>query len=114
MVAPPYDPVHEAAAISTAQPETPHRPHTPTTATFSSPEIERDAISLSSASSTTDDFASAHASVTASEMSLIDFGEVESVDSGDESEPDGVLTPGSWTDVGSDVGSEDHEHHRLG
>ncbi|KAH0387781.1 hypothetical protein KCU92_g1493, partial [Aureobasidium melanogenum] len=114
MVAPPYDPVHEAAAISTAQPETPHRPHTPTTATFSSPEIERDAISLSSASSTTDDFASAPASVAASEMSLIDFGEVESVDSGDESEPDGVLTPGSWTDVGSDVGSEDHEHHRLG
>lgn len=114
MVAPPYDPVHEAAAISTAQPETPHRPHTPTTATFSSPEIERDAISLSSASSTTDDFASAPASVAASERSLIDFGEVESVDSGDESEPDGVLTPGSWTDVGSDVGSEDHEHHRLG
>ncbi|KAH0015228.1 hypothetical protein KCU78_g8293, partial [Aureobasidium melanogenum] len=115
MVVPPYDPVHEAAAVSThEQPETPHRPHTPTTATFSSPEIERDAISLSSASSTTDDFASAPASVAASEMSLIDFGEVESVDSGDESEPDGVLTPGSWTDVGSDVGSEDHEHHRLG
>ncbi|KAH0145844.1 hypothetical protein KCU67_g12484, partial [Aureobasidium melanogenum] len=115
MVVPPYDPVHEAAAVSThEQSETPHRPHTPTTATFSSPEIERDAISLSSASSTTDDFASAPASVAASEMSLIDFGEVESVDSGDESEPDGVLTPGSWTDVGSDVGSEDHEHHRLG
>ncbi|KAH0046610.1 hypothetical protein KCU72_g9608, partial [Aureobasidium melanogenum] len=113
MVIPPYDPVHEAAAVSTVQPETPLRPQTPTTATFSSPEIERDAISLSSASSTTDDFASAPASVAASEMSLIDFGEVESVDSGDESEPDGVLTPGSWTDVGSDVGSEDHEHHRL-
>lgn len=117
MVIPPYDPVHEAAAVSTVpaeqQPETPAHPHTPTTATFSSPEVERDAISFSSASSTTDDFASAPASVAASEMSLIDFGEVESVDSGDESEPDGVLTPGSWTDVGSDVGSEDHEHHRL-
>ncbi|KAG9545981.1 hypothetical protein KCU79_g16187, partial [Aureobasidium melanogenum] len=113
MVIPPYDPVHEAAAVTTQQPQTPHHPHTPTTATFSSPEIERDAISLSSASSATDDFASAPASVAASEMSLIDFGEVESVDSGDESEPDGVLTPGSWTDVGSDVGSEDHEHHRL-
>lgn len=117
MVIPPYDPVHEAAAVSTVpaeqQPQTPARPHTPTTATLSSPEIERDAISLSSASSTTDDFASAPASVAASEMSLIDFGEVESVDSGDESEPDGVLTPGSWTDVGSDVGSEDQEHHRL-
>lgn len=110
MVIPPYDPVHEAAAVSTQQ----QQPQTPTTATFSSPEVERDAISLSSASSTTDDFASASASVAASEMSLIDFGEVESVDSGDESEPDGVLTPGSWTDVGSDVGSEDHEHHRLG
>ncbi|KAH0342548.1 hypothetical protein KCU81_g5590, partial [Aureobasidium melanogenum] len=109
MVIPPYDPVHEAAAVSTQQ----QQPQTPTTATFSSPEVERDAISLSSASSTTDDFASASASVAASEMSLIDFGEVESVDSGDESEPDGVLTPGSWTDVGSDVGSEDHEHHRL-
>ncbi|KAH0363581.1 hypothetical protein KCU65_g7345, partial [Aureobasidium melanogenum] len=107
MVIPPYDPVHEAAAVSTQQPQT------PTTATFSSPEVERDAISLSSASSTTDDFASAPASVAASEMSLIDFGEVESVDSGDESEPDGVLTPDSWTDVGSDVGSEDQEHHRL-
>jgi hypothetical protein len=46
-------------------------------------------------------------------MSLIDFAEVESVDSGDESEPEGVLTPGSWTDVGSDVGSEDQEGHRL-
>lgn len=117
MVFPPYDPVHEAAAVSTVpaeqQPQTPARPHTPTTATFSSPEVERDAISFSSASSTTDDFASAPASVAASEMSLIDFGEVKSVDSGDESEPDGVLTPGSWTDVGSDVGSEDHEHHRL-
>ncbi|KAK6000305.1 hypothetical protein QM012_003937 [Aureobasidium pullulans] len=115
MVIPPYDPVHEAAAVSSEQPQpqTPHHPHTPTTATFSSPEIERDAISFSSASSTTDDFASAPASVAASEMSLIDFGEVESVDSGDESEPDGVLTPGSWTDVGSDVGSEDHEHNRL-
>ncbi|KAH0286804.1 hypothetical protein M436DRAFT_75048 [Aureobasidium namibiae CBS 147.97] len=110
-----YDPVHEAAA-ATLHPQTPLPLHTPTTATFSSPEFERDAISLSSASSstTTDDFASAPASVAASEMSLIDFGEVESVDSGDESEPDGVLTPGSWTDVGSDVGSEDQEHHRLG
>lgn len=112
MVMPAYDPVHEAAA--TLNPETPLPAHTPTTATFSSPEFERDAISLSSASSTTDDFASAPASVAASEMSLIDFGEVESVDSGDESENDGVLTPGSWTDVGSDVGSEDQEHHRLG
>ena len=113
MVMPAYDPVHEAAA-ATQNPQTPLPAHTPTTATFSSPEFERDAISLSSASSTTDDFASAPASVAASEMSLIDFGEVESVDSGDESEDDGVLTPGSWTDVGSDVGSEDQEHHRLG
>ncbi|CAD0093285.1 unnamed protein product [Aureobasidium mustum] len=114
MVIPPYDPVHEAAAAPTQQEsQTPHHPHTPTTATFSSPEVERDAISFSSASSTTDDFASAPASVAASEMSLIDFGEVESVDSGEESEPDGVLTPGSWTDVGSDVGSEDQENHRL-
>ena len=109
-----YDPVHEAAAATTQHPQTPLPLHTPTTATFSSPEFERDAISLSSASSTTDDFASVPASVAASEMSLIDFGEVESVDSGDESEPDGVLTPGSWTDVGSEVGSEDQEHHRLG
>jgi hypothetical protein len=114
MIMPPYDPVHEAAAITSSQPpQTPPLPlHTPTTATFSSPEFERDAISLSSASSsssTGDDFASASASVAASEMSLIDFGEVESVDSGDESETDGVLTPGSWTDVGSDVGSEDAE-----
>jgi hypothetical protein len=116
MVMPPYDPVHEAAATSSAlHPQTPLPAHTPTTATFSSPEIERDAISLSSASSsTTDDFASAPASVAASEseMSLIDFGEVESVDSGEESEDDGVLTPGSWTDVGSDVGSEDLEEDR--
>ncbi|KAI4716784.1 hypothetical protein E4T48_06989 [Aureobasidium sp. EXF-10727] len=113
---PAYDPVHEAAAVlppQQQQPQTPLPPQTPTTATFSSPEFERDAISLSSASSTIDDFASAPGSVAASEMSLIDFGEVESVDSGDESEPDGVLTPGSWTDVGSDVGSEDQEHHRL-
>jgi hypothetical protein len=109
MIMPPYDPVHEAAA------QTPLPLHTPTSATFSSPEFERDAISLSSASSSTgDDFASAPASVAASEMSLIDFGEVESVDSGDESETDGVLTPGSWTDVGSDVGSEDAEDRRLG
>jgi hypothetical protein len=117
MIIPPYDPVHEAAAATSPQPQpqTPLPAHTPTTATFSSPEVERDAISLSS-SSTTDDFASAPASVAASEseMSLIDFGEVESVDSGEESEDDGVLTPGSWTDVGSDVGSEDHEDHRLG
>lgn len=114
MAMPQYDPVHEAAATSSnPHPQTPLPAHTPTTATFSSPEYERDAISLSSASSTTDDFASAPASVAASEMSLIDFGEVESVDSGDESEPDGILTPGSWTDVGSDVGSEDQEHHRL-
>ncbi|KAI5237204.1 hypothetical protein E4T42_09227 [Aureobasidium subglaciale] len=115
MVVSPYDPVHEAAASATS-PQTPlPQQHTPTTATFSSPELERDAICFSSASSTasTDDFASAPASVAASEMSLIDFGEVESVDSGDESEPDGVLTPGSWTDVGSDVGSEDNEGHRL-
>jgi hypothetical protein len=115
MVMPPYDPVHEAAAATSPQPQ-PQPPlpaHTPTTATFSSPEYERDAISLS-CSSTTDDFASAPASVAASEseMSLIDFGEVESVDSGDESEDDGVLTPGSWTDVGSDVGSEDMEERR--
>lgn len=114
MAMPQYDPVHEAAATSSnPHPQTPLPAHTPTTATFSSPEYERDAISLSSASSTTDDFASAPASVAASEMSLIDFGEVESVDSGDDSEPDGILTPGSWTDVGSDVGSEDQEHHRL-
>ncbi|THX26274.1 hypothetical protein D6D12_06313 [Aureobasidium pullulans] len=117
MVIPPYDPVHEAAEASVTSPQqhsqTPLPQHTPTTATFSSPEIERDAISFSSASSTTDDFASAPASVAASEMSLIDFAEVESVDSGDESEPEGVLTPGSWTDVGSDVGSEDQEGHRL-
>jgi len=117
MIMPPYDPVHEAAATTSSSqpPQTPLPLHTPTTATFSSPEFERDAISLSSASSSTgDDFASAPASVAASEMSLIDFGEVESVDSGDESEPDGVLTPGSWTDVGSDVGSEDAEDRRLG
>jgi hypothetical protein len=115
MIMPPYDPVHEAAATSSQPPQTPLPLHTPTTATFSSPEFERDAISLSSASSSTgDDFASAPASVAASEMSLIDFGEVESVDSGDESETDGVLTPGSWTDVGSDVGSEDGEDRRLG
>ncbi|CAC9890173.1 unnamed protein product, partial [Aureobasidium pullulans] len=117
LVIPTYDPVHEAAEASVTSPEqhsqTPLPQHTPTTATFSSPEIERDAISFSSASSTTDDFASAPASVAASEMSLIDFAEVESVDSGDESEPEGVLTPGSWTDVGSDVGSEDQEGHRL-
>ncbi|CAD0083908.1 unnamed protein product [Aureobasidium vineae] len=119
IVIPAYDPVHEAAAVSPPQQQqsqTPLPPHTPTTAMFSSPEFERDAISLSSASSassTIDDFASAPGSVAASEMSLIDFGEVESVDSGDESEPDGVLTPGSWTDVGSDVASEDQEHHRL-
>ncbi|KAI5194829.1 hypothetical protein E4T39_08497 [Aureobasidium subglaciale] len=123
MLIPPYDPVHEAAATVAAasvtspfqQPQTPLAHHTPTTATFSSPELERDAISFSSASSTasTDDFASAPASLAASEMSLVDFGDVESVDSGDESEADGVLTPGSWTDVGSDVGSEEDEGHRL-
>ncbi|KAI4847132.1 hypothetical protein E4T44_04686 [Aureobasidium sp. EXF-8845] len=115
IIMPPYDPVHEAAATSSQPLQTPLPLHTPTTATFSSPEFERDAISLSSTSSSAgNDFASAPASVAASEMSLIDFGEVESVDSGDESETDGVLTPGSWTDVGSDVGSEDAEDRRRG
>lgn len=126
MVISPYDPIHEAAAAPITptitsppqppQPQLPHHQHSPTTATFSSPELERDAISFSSASSSVSNaFASAPASAAPSEMSLIDFADIESVDSDDDddSEPDGVLTPGSWTDVGSEVGSEDQEGVRA-
>jgi len=88
---------------------------TPTTAATLSPHFERDTISFDADSETDDEFASvvsghSHAA-SESEHSLFEVGEtmdVESMDdSSDEEEGDGVLTPGSWTDVGSEVGSED-------
>ncbi|GAB7354607.1 hypothetical protein MBLNU459_g5046t1 [Dothideomycetes sp. NU459] len=99
-----------------AQAQRQEEPHTPTTATLS-PAMSRDSITFpSDASETEDEFASVASgpSNAQSEGSLIDVDadmDVQSVaDSSDDEGGDGVITPGSWTDVGSEIGSEDGHH----
>lgn len=136
---PPYDPVHEAASSQSSKsppalldlvataPQTsiaslidlgadvPHEqgqtPHTPTTAT-PSPALSRDSIIFPSSEDASDDEFASVASHAQSEGSLIDVDgdmDVRSVVDSSDEEGDGVITPGSWTDVGSDAGDEEEE-----
>lgn len=135
---PPYDPVHEAASEHTNSPparldlaatapqtsiaslidlgaddlaEQDDSPRTPTTATLS-PPLSRDSIIFPSSSEASDDDFASVASHAPSEASLIDIDgdmDVQSVADSSDEEDSGVMTPGSWTDVGSEAGDEE-EH----
>jgi hypothetical protein len=72
--------------------------------------VPYDPVHEAASSSSSSPTLSSPSSVTAS-VAASSYFDVESIDSGDESEADGVLTPSSssWTEVGSEVGSEEDE-----
>ncbi|PNS20992.1 hypothetical protein CAC42_3329 [Sphaceloma murrayae] len=90
------------------------QPTSPTTATLSPSLPPQDALSTGyHTESETDDFASLPDSTAQSEGSLVEVEDVD-IDSMSDEEDDGIHTPRSWSEIGSDVGDSERSESETG